>query len=68
VVEKKMVSRLGQLRERFGGLDTGVARSAAAARSFAEAGLKVVLIGSAEAPDKSAARFASWADLAERGL
>jgi len=69
IVESRLVSQLPEVRRMFPGLSTGLCDSALAARAYAAAGMKVVMIGTAPADVGGAIRRRnSWADLADRGL
>jgi len=68
VVESRLVSQLGGLRKLLPGLTVGVCDSALAAKAYAAAGLKVVLVGKASVEvSTELRRRSSWADLAETG-
>jgi hypothetical protein len=66
VVETRLVSQIAQLRETFPQLSSGVCGSSAAAKAFAESGLRVMVVGDA-ARGTSAERYASWDALAAKG-
>ncbi len=63
VIESKMVSQLPQLREMFTGMTRGVCTSQAAAKSFAEVGMGVIMIGSGKVTTDKTTRYNSWAEL-----
>ncbi len=68
VVESRLVSQLPEVRRMFPKLSTGVCDSALAARAYAAAGMKVVMVGTAPADINAAIRRRnSWADLADKG-
>ena len=68
VVENRLVSQLADLRKTFPKLEVSVCDSALAAKAFAGAGMKVVLVGAAAAKvPAEVRRRKSWADLADRG-
>lgn len=67
VVESRLVNQIAGLRTMFPGLQTGVTSSDLSAKAFAEAGLKVVLIGPAAAVGPNVVRRADWNDLARQG-
>lgn len=68
VVESRLVSQLPELHRMFPKLATGVCDSALAARAYAAAGMKVVMVGGAPADaDTGTRRRSSWADLADKG-
>ena len=68
VVESKLVSQLPFLRKTFPGLQTGLTDSAASAKAFAEAGMRVLMVGGAAGSGPNDVRYADWGDLARRGL
>jgi hypothetical protein len=63
VVESRLVNQLPLIRKMLPGLDAGVTNSSAAARTFAEAGMRTVIIGGASANAGSVTRLAGWKDL-----
>ena len=68
IVDKRLVSQLAELRKVFGGLATGICTSSLAARAFAQAGMKSVVIGRAEVSSPNVTRHQTWADLAMVGI
>ncbi len=62
VIESKMVSQLPQLREMFAGMTRGVCTSQAAAKSFAEVGMNVIMISTGKITTDKTTRYNSWAD------
>jgi len=68
VIESRLVSQLDELRKTFARMSLGISTTALACRSFAEAGLRCVVIGDAKVPATNVLRFASWQALAEKGL
>jgi len=68
VVENRLISQLPEIRKAFPNLKLGVCGSALAAKAFAEAGMEMVIVGSAGWDGKAAVRrHGSWAELADRG-
>lgn len=66
VVESRLVSQLGELRKTFPLLRAGVCDSALAARAFAAAGLRCILVKPGlKLGATDVAREASWSELAE---
>ncbi|MCK4601950.1 MAG: hypothetical protein KAU28_05760, partial [Phycisphaerae bacterium] len=67
VVESKLVSRLPHLREDFPTMLAGICNSQLAAKTFAEAGMRVIAVGSpaVKAPDVTHRK--SWSELAAVG-
>lgn len=68
VIEARLVSQLAELRKAFPKMGLGITATSLASRSFAEAGLRCVVIGGAKAHATNPIRFASWQALAEKGL
>jgi len=68
VVESRLVSQLPDLRRMLGGLKTGICRDSLAAKAFAEAGMRVVIVGDARVEAKDVVRRASWSELADKGV
>lgn len=68
VIESRLESQLGVLRTTFEKLSVGVCSSDLAARAFAGAGLRCAVVGGAKVSPEKVTRFASWGDLAEKGL
>lgn len=68
VFESRLVSQLPELRATFPKLSAGICTSQIAARAFADAGMKTVLIGPAEFEGGDAVRRDTWADLASEGI
>ena len=68
VVESRLVSQLGELRETFKGLTAGVCTSWLAARGFAEAGLHTVIVGDGNVDVENFTRRTSWSTLAASGI
>jgi hypothetical protein len=68
VVESRLVNQLPLLRKMLPGLEAGLTNSSAAAKTFAEAGMRVVIVGAAPANAGNVTRLAGWKDLAQRGL
>jgi len=68
VIESRLVSQLSELRKAFPRMGLGVSASSLAAKSFAEAHLRCVVIGGAKVRSTNPIRFASWGELAEKGL
>jgi hypothetical protein len=68
VVESRLVSQLPHLRETFPGLTVGICDSGLAARAFAGAELRCIVIGDAgvDAPDMT--RLAHWSELTAEAL
>jgi len=68
VVESRLVSQLPDLRLMLPGLTMGVCDSYLAAKAFAEAGMKVVVVGGPERIEGgNVVRRANWTELAEKG-
>lgn len=68
VVESRLVSQLAEVRKMLPKMTTGVCDSALAAKAFAAAGMKVVMVGTAAAGVAGEIRRrSSWADLAAKG-
>jgi hypothetical protein len=68
VIEERMVSQLPEIRRWLPKTELGICESALSAKAFADAGLKVVLIGSAAVDTKAQlTRRQSWQDLADKG-
>ncbi|MBI5724798.1 MAG: hypothetical protein HZA50_12620 [Planctomycetes bacterium] len=65
--ETRMESQIPELKKILPKLAVGICDSTAAAKTFMAAGLKCVVIGQAEASGY-VQRFASWSDLASKGL
>lgn len=68
VVETRLVSELPELRRRFPGLAIGICDAALAAKAFAQAGIRCVVIGQAGVGPAEVVRYKDWADLAEKGV
>ncbi|MDY6912952.1 MAG: hypothetical protein SVT52_00620 [Planctomycetota bacterium] len=68
VVESRLVSQLAEIRGLFPALNKGVCNSEIAAKAFAAAGLKPVVIGKANVNLPEVTRFSSWSLLAKQGL
>jgi len=68
VIESRLVSQLAALREDFPNLQAGVCTSPLAARAFAEAGLRVIVVGAGAVDVEPVERRASWRAIAEAGL
>ena len=68
VVESRLVSQLGRLRQDFTNLALGVCDSALAAKAFVEAGMTVLMVGGAAVDGEKIQRFADWKALAAEGL
>jgi hypothetical protein len=68
VIEDRMVSQLPEIRRWLPKTELGICDSAMAAKAFADAGLKVVMVGSAAVDAKTQLiRRQSWQDLADKG-
>jgi hypothetical protein len=67
-VETRLVSQLDAVREQFPNLSVGIAGSRLSAKAFAEAGMKVIVIGSGVDTSEPAVRRSSWSDFSDRGL
>ena len=63
VFESRLVSQLSELRKTFSGLTTGVCGSRLAAKAFADAGMRVVVIGPADAGVAGATHHDSWSQV-----
>jgi len=68
VVESRLVSQLSELRKMFPGLSVGICASRIAAKAFASAGMRPIVIGPAAAAPAGATGRTSWSDLAEKGI
>lgn len=68
VVEARLVSQLPVLRKSFPGLRMGVCRTALAGRAFSRAEMKCVVVGDRDVGPANVIRYASWAELAEKGV
>ncbi|MBT3201959.1 MAG: hypothetical protein HN350_18820 [Phycisphaerales bacterium] len=68
VVESRLVSQLGELRKVFTQMQVGVSTTSLAAKAFADAGMKAVVIGDAKLEGDKVARISTWKELAEKGL
>lgn len=69
VVETRLVNQLPEVRKMFPKLDVGICDSSLAAKAFAAAGLRCVVVGPpAGAAGEGVTRHESWADLAQKGL
>lgn len=64
VVDTRLVSQLALLKKVFPGLQAGLCDSELAAKTFRDAGLKVIAVDGLAAGD----RRVSWQELAEKGL
>jgi len=60
VVEHRLVSQLGRLRETFPKLAAGVCTSGLAAKAFAEAGLRAIIVGAAAPEGLEVQCHPSW--------
>lgn len=63
VVEERLISSLVNLRKAFGQFNTGVCTSEKAARAFAEAGLKVRVVGPAKVTASNVSSVADWSKI-----
>lgn len=68
VIETRMVSQLAELRKTFKNLETGLCTGWLAARGFAGAGMRCVIVGSAKVDAPNVTRRESWMDLAGKGI
>ncbi len=68
VVETRLISQLPELRKMFPKLSVGVCTSKIAARAFAAAGMRVLVVGNVSVDVPKRVRRNSWADLAKRGI
>ncbi|HUT59759.1 MAG TPA: hypothetical protein VNA25_18075, partial [Phycisphaerae bacterium] len=68
VVESRLVSQLPGLRRMFPRLDAGITGSSLSAKAFSGAGMRVVVVGSAQATGPNVVRRSDWEDLAQRGI
>ena len=60
VVDTRLVSQLSEIRKLFPKMTMGVCDSDLAARAFAEANLRVVVVGGASVGVGNVTRVASW--------
>jgi hypothetical protein len=68
VIEDRMVSQLPEIRRWLPKADLGICQSSLSAKAFADAGLRVVLVGPAAVDAKTQLiRRQSWQDLADKG-
>jgi len=67
VRESRLVMHMTYLKALFGGLEAGLCTTASAAREFAGAGIRPVVVGTADTEGLSVTRRADWADVARRG-
>ena len=67
VFESRLVSQLPDLRTMLPGLTAGICEDYLAAKAFAEANMRVVVVGGAKVEAKDVVRRASWSELAEKG-
>ena len=63
-----MRGQLPEMRRRLSGLNVGLCAAAPAARAFQQAGMRVVIVGSANVAGENIAHRKTWADLADGGL
>jgi hypothetical protein len=68
VVEDRLVNQIGQVRRQFPKFGDGVCNSQAAARAFEQAGLRVVVVGTAQVRAANMVRRESWSQFAEAGM
>jgi len=67
IFENRLVSQLPDLRTMLPGLTAGICEDYLAAKAFAEANMRVVVVGGAKVEAKDVVRRASWSELAEKG-
>lgn len=65
--ESRLVMHMKYLRRRLPSLQTGVCTTENAAREFAKAGIRPVLVGDKDAEGLTVTRRTDWADLAGKG-
>ena len=68
VIESRLVSQLGTLREEFPNLQAGGCAGWLAARGLAEAGLRVIVVGPGRVDVEPVERRANWQALGQQGL
>lgn len=68
VIESRMESQLPKLRAEFPQMKVGICKNSLAAKAFAEAGMKCVVIGNASVAGAALIHHDSWKSLAEKGL
>ncbi len=68
VVENRLISQLLELRKRFPNLSQGICTSKLAAKAFAEAGLRAVIVGDAGSQTDQDIGRESWGELVRKGL
>ena len=68
VIESRLVSQLSELRKAFPRMGLGISATSLASKSFAEAHLRCVVVGGAKIRSTNPIRFASWRELADKGL